>query len=166
MFGCAFTQCTQRISRHSIDLSVKSCFSMEMSEIAPNPSEAILKMQDRHRQALELNGIIGKVAEHAIAENRQDTTAEVLEGYPVVLGSTYEDVTQIYVAFQNEAGVVGQQRLSSRIVRIGAIAAGKACPNVFMGITDADFAVVHSLYNDALYHKEHIAPDYDVEFGL
>jgi carboxylesterase type B len=137
-----------------------------MPENNPTPSEAILQMQERHKQALELNGILDKVIGDTVAHRPQDAVKEISEGYPVVLGTTHEDTTQIYVAFQNEAGIGADRRLTSRIVRIGAIAAGTARPNVLIGITDTDFAIVRSLYKDVLYHKEHVAPEYNTELGL
>lgn len=137
-----------------------------MNPISPNPSEAILAMQERHRQTLLLNGILDKIIVYTAAELAEDAFREISEGYPVVLGSTAEDTTHLFVAFQNEAGLGPGRELSSRVARIGAIVAGHPRPNVFMGITDVDVSIVRSLYDDALYHQLNVAHDYNPELGL
>ncbi len=137
---------------------------MEQVHNPVNPFEAVAELQLRHKAILEGSSVLKKIVE--FTRGNEELHETVVSGWPSVLGSNYEGVRHIFIAFREQSSLFEESKVRSRYFTIGSCIGDAVMPTARFGLTDEDFYFVDKLFDEAVVLRDTVAPGYSLESGL
>ena len=136
---------------------------MELSEYKQLQLRAVMDMQHKHWQLLNGSSVISKLDSQAVTAHDIDMLPKYI---PIVLGSEYNDVEQVFIAYRDPSTPQKMGVIRSRYFTVGTLTQEVALPNQKLGITDDEFNFVYNLFSEAKHLQQTVAPAYSLESGL
>lgn len=131
-----------------------------------DPQVLLETMRTRHAQTLKDWGLVQK-AKRQVVERAAHREVEdiLLEGLPLILGSTNSDGSCLFIGFQLQTEV-GDIRTKMILIGSKVDQSGRYLPCPGSYFDDTDCEVARLLFNEVVQFQQDILPGYDPQFGI